>query len=268
MVLNTVISASAGGIVGGIVTYITVKKTFDKRTLEAVEDVKKRYALLRKEPAAVAEVLGQTIEEASAQVDIHITEDGTQIITEEELHAGGLADVPKHDPEGHLQYHKAAATVDEDEPQKIDGMPIGNLWEQGFSTPAYLEEKADMFEYEREPGKPYLISREEHEEGPESPKHHEVATLVYYEGDNTLASYPSNSIIVDIDRVIGARHLAMFGVKSGDPQTVYIRNDDLSMDYEVVHEAESFNSKVLNLDAEFTGDAEPKRRPGRMRNDD
>lgn len=267
MVLNTVISATAGGIVGGIVTYITVKKTFDQRTLEAVEDVKKRYALLRKEPDAVASVLGQDIDQAAeaVSVDIHVTADDVQIFTEDEIRSGGLSDVPKPVEGGHLQYHNVTPSVESDEPEEpkqVDGMPIGNLWEQGFNASPGAEIMADA--YVREEGKPFIISVDEVSEAHD--KGHE--TLVYYEGDGTLATYPGNSIILDIDRVIGARHLAMFGVKSGDPLTVYIQNDSLGMVYEVNHESASYNKKVLGLDEEFTGDAEPKRRPGRMRNDE
>lgn len=80
----------------------------------------------------------------------------------------------------------------------------------------------------RNPKKPYIIHVDEQHESdyPES-------SLVYYEGDDVLCS-EDDSVIEDKEAVVGVENLNRFGHGSGDKNVLYIRNDVLGIEVEVV----------------------------------
>jgi len=62
--------------------------------------------------------------------------------------------------------------------------------------------------------------------------HYDKLTITYYEGDNVVVD-DQEEIITDPDSVIGSEALVNFGNQSMDPEVVYIRNEQLSVDYEI-----------------------------------
>lgn len=84
---------------------------------------------------------------------------------------------------------------------------------------------------------PYVITKEDYSWGEEG---------IEYE-NKTLAYYPSQRLLLDEDeepiddvpQTVGWRNLQRFGDESGDPDTVFIRNRKLRMDFEVVRELEA-----------------------------
>lgn len=93
---------------------------------------------------------------------------------------------------------------------------------------------------------PYVISQEEYQE---NGLEHEQQTLTYYAGDNVLADQ-TDAVIEDVDDTIGLNNLAKFGHRSGDRNTVLVRNCALEWDYEIVWSDGKFAVEVLGLDAD------------------
>ena len=87
---------------------------------------------------------------------------------------------------------------------------------------------------------PYVIDFERFCEDPENEK----ITITYYEGDDTLVD-EGDEIFPDISGVIGYESLNSFGKGSEDPDVVYVRNEKLGIDYEVIRNKESFKEMVL-----------------------
>lgn len=90
------------------------------------------------------------------------------------------------------------------------------------------------FDYEEEvklrsKEKPYIIT---HDEYFAAEKDYETQSLTYFEEDDTLVNENDNPVD-DLD-VIGEDHLARFGHGSKDRNVVYVRNDKLEMDFEIV----------------------------------
>lgn len=93
----------------------------------------------------------------------------------------------------------------------------------------------------RSPIKPYVIHRDEKDEN----ETYDTVTYTYYEGDDVLCNERDEVIGKDERGVlIGEQNLGKFGHGSGDPSIVYIRNDKLEMQMEVVRSSNSFAEEV------------------------
>jgi len=69
-------------------------------------------------------------------------------------------------------------------------------------------------------------------------------TITYYEGDDTLVD-DGEEIIVDRDMIIGMDTLRQFGDGgSMDPDVVYVRNEQLGIDYEIIRRYDCYHQEV------------------------
>lgn len=104
------------------------------------------------------------------------------------------------------------------------------------------------FDYDEEiknrvPGVPYVIS---HDEYMEAESEHSQVTVTYFEGDGVLID-ERDQPIDDIDETVGLDNLERFGVGSKDNKIVYIRNDKLDIDFEVVQSMNKYSEEVLGF---------------------
>lgn len=97
---------------------------------------------------------------------------------------------------------------------------------------------------EENPGEPYILH---HDEFFENDPDHEQAQLTYYEGDDTLAD-DKDVPVPDPDATVGTEALTQFGHGSKDRNTVYVRNERLDMDFEIVKSNGKYSVEVLGLD--------------------
>jgi hypothetical protein len=98
-------------------------------------------------------------------------------------------------------------------------------------------------------------------------------TITYYAGDDVLTD-DKDSPIDDVDATIGVGTLNKFGFRSNSPNTVYVRNHRLAIDFEVVRVEDSFRSAVLGYEEEEPtvkpigkNNLEPKKRTKRVKKD-
>lgn len=113
--------------------------------------------------------------------------------------------------------------------------------------------------YEGE-GKPYVITVEEFMNDDED---FAKITVNYYEYDNTMAS-EDESIIQNHEAFLGGEFQNYIGWKSGSDHTVYVRNENLSSDYEVLVDPGSYEEEVLGI----LPDEHPKKQMLQMRNNE
>lgn len=71
-----------------------------------------------------------------------------------------------------------------------------------------------------------------------SDEDYEVASWSYYK-DNVLAD-ENDDIVEDIDRSIGIESLQHFGAMEDEPDMLYVRNDKLKLDFEVLKVDENY----------------------------
>lgn len=77
--------------------------------------------------------------------------------------------------------------------------------------------------------KPYVITPEEFGNSDD----YDTITLTYYEADQILAD-DMDEIVEDVDDVVGKESLTHFGENADDPDSVYVRNDEMKADYEIL----------------------------------
>jgi hypothetical protein len=108
----------------------------------------------------------------------------------------------------------------------------------------------------------YIISIEEFSN--ERPEYDKIS-ISYYETDDTLAD-ETDEIVPDVETLIGEA-LLCFGDQSDDPDVVYVRNECISIDYEIIRLHKSYQETVLGI--KMVDDRGPTTRTIRRRlNDD
>lgn len=95
-----------------------------------------------------------------------------------------------------------------------------------------------------EDGVPFIISEEEFSAGQEG---YQQASLTYYWGDMTLADEQDGEIPF-VNPIVGEENMYHFGRGSGDERIVYIRNDRLERDFEVVKNDGKYAHIVLGME--------------------
>lgn len=103
------------------------------------------------------------------------------------------------------------------------------------------------FDYEEEErkrssGLPYIIDMETYMTNEDD---NDQLTLVYYDEDEVLSD-DADEIVHTKNELIGTGNLR-FGYGSEDPKIVYIRNEQIATDYEVVLFENSYTKEVLGL---------------------
>lgn len=115
--------------------------------------------------------------------------------------------------------------------------------EEAEEEEQYKYSKMSRKEYSDEP---YVISYDEYNQ---DMTHYDKLTLNYYEDDDTLTD-DEDEVIPDVDLIVGGDSLTRFGEMSGDPEIVYVRNDKLQIDYEIIRLSRSYGETVLGFKQE------------------
>lgn len=94
---------------------------------------------------------------------------------------------------------------------------------------------------EREPDMPYVISQEEFfENEPDN----EQTQLVYYEEDGVLADTSDKPVD---EAIVGPDNLERFGHGSNDPNIVYVRNEKMELDFEILRAEGKYADQVMGF---------------------
>lgn len=96
----------------------------------------------------------------------------------------------------------------------------------------------------RTPEEPYIISQDEYLEGELDYKQ---TMVTYYAGDDVVSDDKDQAIPV-IDPILGDDNLQAFGHGSGDSRVVYIRNERLSTDFQVLLSDGKYAHEVLGFE--------------------
>lgn len=136
--------------------------------------------------------------------------------------------------------------------------------ERGLST--------EVWDYDRElasrtADRPYVIHKQEFMD---SPDEYDQMTLTYFVQDDVLANQ-ADQRMDDIDERVALENLEKFGHGSEDANVVYVRNDRLKLDFEILRSGGSYTAEVLNVEDpadELQHSATRHRRPQRGFDDD
>lgn len=110
---------------------------------------------------------------------------------------------------------------------------------------------------QRSPLKPYVIHREERDEQDA----YDAVTFTYYEADDVVCNERDEVIpSEDRERIFGEANLEKFGHGSDDSAIVYVRNNQLEMDIEIVRSPNSFAEEVHGFEPEIKHSDRRRRR--------
>lgn len=234
------IGFAAGFTIGYLVMERRVKKVYDKVVEDEIKQLREHYHA--KEMALEVKASRQRPLDEIV-LERGYAEDDQSRYTPEELEAIREA-------------NRAAAAEEAAEAEKAAMVA---------SNPPIVEEEDD-WDYEieilqRDPEVPYIIHYDEFRENDPD---NDQSTYTYYEVDDILAD-ARDIPVDDMDALIGLGNLGKWGHGSNDPNVVYIRNEHLGLDVEVVRDRGSF--------AEQTGrhlrhSSDRRRRPTRRFDDD
>lgn len=190
------------------VTYFTMRKRYN----QMVDDrVRKEVAGTEKFLSSLSEKKYSTPMEALNALEEDPTLEGVEIVLRAENYVG--------DEAVHVK-----ANIFDDIPERDD----------------------DDFDFEREvpkrsPDKPYIITFDEFYESD-----NQTITLTWFEGDEVLAD-EKDEHIPTIDKTVGEDNLLRFGYGSRDPNILYIRNEKMETDFEVVKNEGKYTEQVLGF---------------------
>lgn len=206
--LGTVLGLAGGVAIGWGVASKRLRTTYEQKADEEIAGMKEHYdsklkALDNKQEKTTLDTVVKDLEYATQGDD------------------GG----------GKIPYHKAGSEPDKPEPE------VQNVFENAVEDPEV--EMSDGWDYAlevagRTPDVPYVIHRDEYNEESQETEGYDQYTLTYFEGDDVLCR-DDDTVITDQDGTVGLGNLAKFGHGSGDPNIVYIRNEELKVNLEVVH---------------------------------
>ena len=93
---------------------------------------------------------------------------------------------------------------------------------------------------------PYVITSEQFSESLSDNYNHDKITIYYYEEDDILVDEQEDPI-TDISSIIGDVALLNFGLNSNDPDIVFVRNEKISIDFEIIRYHKSYQETVLGF---------------------
>lgn len=253
VVLNTVLSATAGAIIGGAITYTVVNKKLKTRYEDwanaEINEVKNRYVDQRES------FMNMFVPTDIDQPESSEEDEAVRNFTEELMEDLGYSKTSEEDEDD-----EDFDTSGEGEPVRDPDERERNIFDMASpedSVGEPLDEDSD---------KPYRITANEFMETED----YEQDTLIYYAGDDTLADQ-NDSIIpqTSVDMTIGRVNLSSLKKTPGDEKdSIYIRNNFHKSVYEVILNESSYSWTVLRMGDESLGLKEPKKRINRMRDDD
>ena len=238
VVVASLVSGITGAITGGAIAYLVTKKTFAERAQKDIDEVKASYAE-RYEGKKIVNTYGDMPGPAEPG-DVVTTPVGT-IKAEDYRQAqqfvqklGYATAIPKTDETEEVEEERTISIYDREPDPDTD---IG----EEVESPLLIGYDRDAL---RAAHKPYLIS---HEEFHNTETEWDKMSIMYYEDDDVLTD-EGDRPVDNIEYLIGEQHLDFFGLRSGgDKNQVFVRNPNLSSDFEVTRHSGAYTEVVLNI---------------------
>lgn len=119
----------------------------------------------------------------------------------------------------------------------VDEEVVSNIWEDRVKDPYWDWEREKS---NRVSSEPYVIHQEEFIA---DEMDYRQETLTYYQGDDIMAD-PQDVPVYDYTGLMGE---LKFGHGSGSPEIVYIRNEAIHMEWEILLHTGKFEEEILGL---------------------
>jgi hypothetical protein len=231
-----------GAIFGGALTYLIVSKRLQRKwqafAEEQIASVKAHQFLITKTgPANLAAKYDTRSDDIVAVSDQPI-----DTIKGEPVNGPNRTQYNRITPDS--QAVKDLVDKVRDSATPISSTPVvtQNIFESNDPEKAFDFEK-ELQRREEKPDEPFVITRDEYDANETD---FEQYSFTYYDGDDVLCDQADN-VITAIEQVVGYPNLLRFGHGSNDPETVFVRNNKLEQDMEIVRSEGSYAREVLGM---------------------
>ena len=265
--MNKNILISVGAFVGGVTlgataAYFITRKYLDDYYHEQAED---EIAEMRDHYARKNKGEGySTPEEAAQTLGVSVETEQYVPSMEDILGAKALVD---------LAGYNGQAIPEKEEPKEtpilVNGAPFipedESIWSKDEPQDPSTELKDELFIDRDEESGPFVITLEEFmtDHSDEENGDYDKESLIWWDGDGQLSA-PDESLVPDIEFVVGNKNLSFFGRGSKDPNMLYIRNKAVGTDFEIVRHETSYMATVLGIEDDEPAD----KRVRKMRDDE
>ena len=215
LVFTTGVAIGLG--VGRALAFRKLDAEYDERLALETQRIDQFHRMMRKEPPFDnIRTAAAAYEERLRELDAHL--DGTEY--EEVVEALGYA----------------VETVLE-----VEEISVADVLDPAETA---VDEMAQLLRISpRDEGLPYIVTTQEFFDEHED---YDTHSVTYYEDDRMLVD-DRGTIIFDIEGNLGPDYNLAFGLGSGEPHVVYIRNEQRTNDYEVLLEPGSYTENVLGV---------------------
>lgn len=217
MRLSNIISFVAGGAVGTAITFYLSKSYFEKKKDVEISAYKEYYDAKLETPKINKEIINDSESETD---DADYESDSKNVI----------------------------------EPSDISSEAKAIREAADYLVKTEIEEEEKAYKKKRgkkEKLKPYLITPEAYngEDEQQYREDYKHLTLDYYEGDDIVCESSTNQVFGDTGRWLGYIWKNHFGDEElgYDDLSVYIRNDEIKVDYEIVRDEGYYSEEVLGI---------------------
>lgn len=221
----------AGAALGGAIAHVVTKRKLETRYQQfADEEIRGMRAYYLEKEEELIETQRELVNQPKKDLDELIKEAGYKIDT-------------KYTPE---EVKAISDVVEEEEDVSEVVAGIHTVFPEDSELPKwdYTEEQK-----KRDFSRPYIIHKNEFQEGVSAVdpqvEDYNQQTLTYFEEDDVLAD--ERDTVIDPqqrDLLVGEANLQRFGHGSEDPNVVYVRNNKLAMDIEILRSEGSYAKEV------------------------
>lgn len=240
-----VLGAIAGGAGGYFIARAKLRSYYEDLSTQEIAEAKEFYANLHK-----VNVDGETLSPHDVMVERHGVEAAAEALRSYQGEEPVLSGEP-HDEivdEEHIaklerEARRRRRAAGEEEPVPVDS--VEDLKAETDKINVFVDVTFDLEEEKksRTPDEPYIITHDEYFEGE---KDYDTVTLTYFVVDDTLVD-ERDKPVDDSDATVGDGNLVRFGAGSKDNNIVYVRNERLETDFEIVRSKGSYLEEVLGM---------------------
>lgn len=240
----------AGAAGGYFVAYKRLSSKFEEDLAYEIDATRRFYSRANKvgddgeplTPMDVAEEAGIAVRRYQGRVDegpVHET------IEEAKEAQGG----PSDDAMDETQIQRLERALRERgvEPAEVKEISGDYVTYEAPPEKNVFEDSSFDLEIEKElrtPEEPYIVT---HDEFFENEFEFDQSKLTYFDEDGVLVDEHSNPL-EEYESLVGGDHLLRFGSGSNDRNTVYVRNEKVEVEWEIVRSTGSYVKEVLGLE--------------------
>lgn len=243
-ILNIALGAASGLLVGAAASYFVTKtvltRKYEARLYQDMDQVREYWSRLNDEGVTLPDAVIEALQEDPDVQRDRLIERGRLLVQAADL--------------GYIGTEETVESLEAREEivlSEVEGHPSEVEYEKETRKIAIEEEipvdhGSDEFQSlvaRRNPSQAYVISVDEYHD--EMDGTYEKQTLTWFAGDSVLMD-TSEKIQNDVGALLGPDALEYFGKFSQDEHIVYVRNERLGIDFEVIRDDQSYTDVMVN----------------------